>query len=88
MAEGTDEGSNGRPDRVTGAGKRGKTVHGAPANAGHRVLAPDDAEVNAYLETALKAPGPDRPADIHHPTREPAPGRRSWSSISGASSPS
>jgi len=39
---------------------RGKTVHGEVANAGHRVLAPDDAEVEAYLETALKAPGPDR----------------------------
>ncbi|HSL97517.1 MAG TPA: glutamine-hydrolyzing GMP synthase [Candidatus Deferrimicrobiaceae bacterium] len=36
------------------------TVHGEPANAGHRVLAPDDAEVEAYLETALHAPGPDR----------------------------
>ena len=35
---------------------RGKTVHGEVANAGHRVLAPDDAEVEAYLETALKAP--------------------------------
>jgi GMP synthase (glutamine-hydrolysing) len=42
---------------------RGKTVHGEPANAGHRVLAPDDAEVEAYLETALKAPSPDRSAD-------------------------
>ncbi len=41
---------------------RGKTVHGAAANAGHRVLAPDDAEVEAYLETALNAPGPDRAA--------------------------
>ncbi|MEO8273840.1 MAG: glutamine-hydrolyzing GMP synthase, partial [Chloroflexota bacterium] len=41
-------------------GKRGKTVHGDAANAGHRVLAPDDAEVEAYLETALNAPGPDR----------------------------
>jgi GMP synthase (glutamine-hydrolysing) len=40
-----------RPDA-----ERGKTVHGEPANAGHRVLAPDDAEVEAYLETALKAP--------------------------------
>jgi GMP synthase (glutamine-hydrolysing) len=39
---------------------RGKTVHGEPANAGHRVLAPDDAEVEAYLETALNAPAPDR----------------------------
>jgi GMP synthase (glutamine-hydrolysing) len=39
---------------------RGKTVHGDAANAGHRVLAPDDAEVEAYLETALKAPGPER----------------------------
>ncbi|HEY4227682.1 MAG TPA: glutamine-hydrolyzing GMP synthase [Candidatus Limnocylindrales bacterium] len=43
------------------AGK-GKTVHGEAANAGHRVLAPDDAEVEAYLETALHAPGPDRAA--------------------------
>ncbi len=42
---------------------RGKTVHGAAANAGHRVLAPDDAEVDAYLETALNAPAPDRSAD-------------------------
>ncbi len=39
---------------------RGKTVHGEIANAGHRVLAPDDAEVEAYLETALKAPAPER----------------------------
>ncbi|MEA2347235.1 MAG: hypothetical protein QOG62_1022 [Thermoleophilaceae bacterium] len=43
--------------------KRGKTVHGEPANAGHRVLAPDDAEVEAYLETALHAPPPERAAD-------------------------
>jgi GMP synthase (glutamine-hydrolysing) len=43
------------PDR-----ERGTTVHGAAANAGHRVLAPDDAEVEAYLETALNAPAPDR----------------------------
>jgi GMP synthase (glutamine-hydrolysing) len=42
--------------------QRGKTVHGEPANAGHRVLAPDDAEFEAYLETALQAPAPDRPA--------------------------
>jgi GMP synthase (glutamine-hydrolysing) len=42
---------------------RGKTVHGEAANAGHRVLAPDDAEVEAYLETALKAPAPDRSPD-------------------------
>jgi GMP synthase (glutamine-hydrolysing) len=41
---------------------RGKTIHGEPANAGHRVLAPDDAEVEAYLETALHAPPPERPA--------------------------
>jgi GMP synthase (glutamine-hydrolysing) len=40
---------------------RGKTVHGEAANAGHRVLAPDDAEVEAYLETALNAPTPERP---------------------------
>jgi GMP synthase (glutamine-hydrolysing) len=47
---------------------KGKTVHGEAANAGHRVLAPDDAEVEAYLETALNAPPPeraptDRPSD-------------------------
>jgi GMP synthase (glutamine-hydrolysing) len=44
-------------------GQRGKTVHGEPANAGHRVLAPDDAEVEAYLETALRAPAPERMDD-------------------------
>jgi GMP synthase (glutamine-hydrolysing) len=42
---------------------RGKTVHGEAADAGHRVLAPDDAEVEAYLETALKAPSPMRDGD-------------------------
>jgi GMP synthase (glutamine-hydrolysing) len=42
---------------------RGKTVHGEAANAGHRVLAPDDAEVEAYLETALKAPTAQRAPD-------------------------
>jgi GMP synthase (glutamine-hydrolysing) len=46
------------------AGK-GKTVHGEAANAGHRVLAPDDAEVEAYLETALNAPAPERTASDH-----------------------
>ena len=39
---------------------RGRTVHGEAANAGHRVLAPDDAEVEAYLEQALHAPPPHR----------------------------
>ncbi len=53
-----DEGSASPP-----AKRRGKTVHGAPANAGHRILAPDDAEVEAYLESALRAPGPDRSPD-------------------------
>ncbi len=43
--------------------ERGKTIHGEAANAGHRVLAPDDAEVEAYLETALKAPAPVRSPD-------------------------
>ncbi len=42
------------------ATERGRTVHGEPANAGHRVLAPDDAEVEAYLERALNAPPPSR----------------------------
>lgn len=43
--------------------ERGKTVHGEAANAGHRVLAPDDAEVEAYLEVALDAPSPERAED-------------------------
>jgi GMP synthase (glutamine-hydrolysing) len=51
------------------AGK-GRTVHGEAANAGHRVLAPDDAEVEAYLETALHAPGPER-TTADHPAGEP-----------------
>jgi GMP synthase (glutamine-hydrolysing) len=46
--------SNSRPT------ERGRTVHGEAANAGHRVLAPDDAEVEAYLEQALHAPPPQR----------------------------
>jgi GMP synthase (glutamine-hydrolysing) len=50
-----EAGAHGTPPR-----DRGKTVHGEAANAGHRVLAPDDAEVEAYLETALNAPGPAR----------------------------
>ena len=49
---------------------KGKTVHGEAANAGHRVLAPDDAEVEAYLETALHAPGPDRAASDRPATAE------------------
>ncbi|HEY3072327.1 MAG TPA: glutamine-hydrolyzing GMP synthase [Candidatus Limnocylindrales bacterium] len=53
------------------APQRGKTVHGDPANAGHRVLAPDDAEVEAYLETALKAPAPARTPSDHPAVAEP-----------------
>ncbi len=65
------EGSTGiSPDRAKR--ERGKTVHGEPANAGHRVLAPDDAEVEAYLETALHAPAPDRaPGDTATATTGP-----------------
>jgi GMP synthase (glutamine-hydrolysing) len=59
----TEESPTTHPDR-------GKTVHGEAANAGHRVLAPDDAEVEAYLETALKAPAPERSAE----DRPTAPG--------------
>jgi GMP synthase (glutamine-hydrolysing) len=54
---------------------RGKTVHGEAANAGHRVLAPDDAEVEAYLEVALDAPPPDRaPSDPPIAAVRPEPG--------------
>ncbi len=64
--------------------QRGKTVHGEAANAGHRVLAPDDAEVEAYLEVALNAPAPNRPTgDRPVDTRTP-----SSSSTSAASTPS
>ena len=55
----------------TGERKRGKTVHGEAANAGHRVLAPDDAEVEAYLETALNAAGPDRSPDDRPAATDP-----------------
>ena len=59
--DGRDEESGGRASgRLTAHDERGKTVHGEAANAGHRVLAPDDAEVEAYLETALNAPAADR----------------------------
>jgi GMP synthase (glutamine-hydrolysing) len=53
---------------------RGTTVHGEAANSGHRVLAPDDAEVEAYLEVALDAPAPERATD-ERPTisRPPEP---------------
>ncbi len=50
------------------ARERGKTVHGEAANAGHRVLAPDDAEVEAYLEVALDAPAPERTPEDRPPT--------------------
>ncbi len=50
------------------ASERGRTVHGEPANAGHRVLAPDDAEVEAYLEQALHAP-PARRIETEAPER-------------------
>ena len=69
--------------------ERGKTVHGEAANAGHRILAPDDAEVEAYLETALKAPAPDRSRDDRPAgSRRRRAGAPSSSSISAASSPS
>ncbi len=72
------------------APERGKTVHGEAANAGHRVLAPDDAEVEAYLEVALDAPAPERTPEDRSPgrrpsSRDPAPSP-SWTSA--ASSPS
>jgi GMP synthase (glutamine-hydrolysing) len=70
LAEATEasgEATEGAADETAEAGprpsERGKTVHGEAANAGHRILAPDDAEVEAYLETALKAPAPDRSRD-------------------------
>jgi len=69
-----DEGPAGPPDETPdGSQERGKTVHGEAANAGHRVLAPDDAEVEAYLETALKAPPPERSPDDRPAGADQAP---------------
>jgi hypothetical protein len=69
--------------------ERGRTIHGEEANAGHRILAPDDAEVEAYLETALHAPGPDRAASDRPATAErscvPSPARLASSSWGWAS---
>ncbi len=65
------------PGETTAAPRkeRGKTVHGEEANAGHRVLTSDDAEVEAYLEVALDAPAPQRPPEDDRPTisRPPEP---------------
>jgi GMP synthase (glutamine-hydrolysing) len=70
LADAVDE-KSGTKDHLD----RGKTVHGAAANAGHRVLAPDDAEVEAYLETALNAPAPERPSDDAPPADATEPDR-------------
>jgi GMP synthase (glutamine-hydrolysing) len=72
------------PDHETAwRGDPGRTVHGEPADAGHRVLAPDDAEVEAYLETALNAPEPAR-----RPDDRPAPGPTGATGGLGGSAPS
>ena len=60
MPDASDEEDRAEPE--TAPRQRGKTVHGEEANAGHRVLASDDAEVEAYLEVALDAPPPERDA--------------------------
>jgi GMP synthase (glutamine-hydrolysing) len=52
------------PEEPSSPQTRGRTVHGEAANAGHRVLAPDDAEVEAYLEQALHAPPPQRAGEV------------------------
>jgi len=39
--------------------QRGKTVHGEPANAGHRILAPDDANFEETYARRAPALGPD-----------------------------
>ncbi len=76
MTETTDEQQPAGAVEADDARQRGKTVHGEPANAGHRVLAPDDAEVEAYLEVALDAPAPERdaPATARRPPPRPPPG--------------
>jgi GMP synthase (glutamine-hydrolysing) len=44
------------------SGDLGKTVYGEPEDAGHRVLVSDDAEVEAYLDTALGTDASHSPA--------------------------
>ncbi|GAC1669123.1 MAG: glutamine-hydrolyzing GMP synthase [Candidatus Limnocylindrales bacterium] len=66
-----DPSIDGAPAALRPGPVRGKTVHGEAANAGHRVLAPDDAEVEAYLETALNAPAPSRAATDRPDAAEP-----------------
>ncbi|MGZ8515526.1 MAG: glutamine-hydrolyzing GMP synthase, partial [Candidatus Limnocylindrales bacterium] len=69
MAEATEDeasraaGGAAPADEPADSRQRGKTIHGEAANSGHRVLAPDDAEVEAYLEAALNAPAADRADD-------------------------
>ena len=71
VADAVDEGTEATDPPATPE-ERGKTVHGEAANAGHRVLAPDDAEVEAYLEVALDAPAPDRtPGEDPHAPKPP-----------------
>jgi GMP synthase (glutamine-hydrolysing) len=75
------------PDHETAwRGDPGRTVHGEPADAGHRVLAPDDAEVEAYLETALNAPEPERRPD-DRPAAGGLPGATGGPGESAASQP-
>src|SRR5437764_2574770 len=66
LSQTTDEQPTSHDLRPRGE-QRGRTVHGEPANAGHRVLAPDDAEVEAYLEAALRVPPPERAPDGNGP---------------------
>ena len=73
MTDAVDEGTEPTDAPPASPERRGKTVHGEAANAGHRVLAPDDAEVEAYLETALNAPAPDRSTIPATPAAETGP---------------
>jgi GMP synthase (glutamine-hydrolysing) len=73
VADAVDEETEATDTPAASPERRGKTVHGEAANAGHRVLAPDDAEVEAYLETALHAPAPDRTVGDGVPSAEVGP---------------
>ena len=47
MADGTEPASSASNEQAEPKKERGVTVHGEEANAGHRVLTSDDAEVEA-----------------------------------------
>ena len=70
MTDAVDEGTEPTDAPPASPERRGKTVHGEAANAGHRVLAPDDANFDL---TYGKEPGGFGPDEVgsHPASRSP-----------------